>query len=42
MAATLIDGVAIARELYAGFKERVKALASRGVRPGLAAVLIGD
>jgi methylenetetrahydrofolate dehydrogenase (NADP+)/methenyltetrahydrofolate cyclohydrolase len=42
MAATLIDGVAIARELYAGFKERVKALAGRGVQPGLAAILIGD
>jgi methylenetetrahydrofolate dehydrogenase (NADP+)/methenyltetrahydrofolate cyclohydrolase len=42
MAATLIDGVAIAHELYAGFKERVKALAGRGVHPGLAAILIGD
>jgi methylenetetrahydrofolate dehydrogenase (NADP+)/methenyltetrahydrofolate cyclohydrolase len=42
MAATLIDGVAIAHELYAGFKERVKALAGRGVQPGLAAILIGD
>jgi methylenetetrahydrofolate dehydrogenase (NADP+) / methenyltetrahydrofolate cyclohydrolase len=42
MAATLIDGVAIARELYAGFKERVKALDGRSVRPGLAAILIGD
>ena len=42
MAATLIDGVAIARELYAGFKERAKALAGRGVHPGLAAILIGD
>jgi len=42
MAATLIDGLAIARELYAGFKERVKALAARGVQPGLAAILVGD
>src|SRR3989304_9940209 len=42
MAGTLIDGVAIARELYAGCKERVKALAGRGVQPGLAAILIGD
>ena len=42
MAAALIDGVTIARELYAGFKERVKALAGRGVQPGLAAILIGD
>ena len=42
MAAILIDGVAIARQLYADFKQRVKALSSRGVRPGLAAILIGD
>lgn len=42
MAATLIDGVAIAHELYAGFKERVTALAARGVQPGLAAILVGD
>ena len=42
MTATLIDGAAIARELYADFSQRVKALASRGVRPGLAAILIGD
>ena len=42
MAAILIDGAAIARQLYADFKQRVKALGSRGVRPGLAAILIGD
>jgi methylenetetrahydrofolate dehydrogenase (NADP+)/methenyltetrahydrofolate cyclohydrolase len=42
MAAILIDGAAIARELYADFKQRVSALGSRGVRPGLAAILIGD
>jgi methylenetetrahydrofolate dehydrogenase (NADP+)/methenyltetrahydrofolate cyclohydrolase len=42
MAAILIDGAAIARQLYADFKQRVKALSSRGVRPGLAAILIGD
>ncbi len=42
MAATLIDGIAIARELYAGLKERVKVLAARGVQPGLAAILVGD
>lgn len=42
MAATLIDGVAIARELYAGFRRRVQALAARGVQPGLAAIVIGD
>jgi len=42
MAASLIDGVAIARELYAGLRERVGALAGRGVQPGLAAILVGD
>ncbi len=42
MTATLIDGVAIAHELYADFKQRVKALDRNGVRPGLAAILIGD
>ncbi len=42
MAATLIDGAAIARELYVDFRQRVKALNSRGVRPGLAAILIGN
>jgi methylenetetrahydrofolate dehydrogenase (NADP+)/methenyltetrahydrofolate cyclohydrolase len=42
MAATLIDGAAIARQLYADFDQRVKTLSSRGVRPGLAAILIGD
>ena len=42
MAATLIDGVAIARELYADFRARVQALAARGVQPGLAAIVVGD
>lgn len=42
MAAILIDGAAIARELYTDFKQRVDALGGRGVRPGLAAILIGD
>ena len=42
MAATLIDGVAIARELYSGFRQRVQSLAGRGVQPGLAAIVVGD
>lgn len=42
MAAILIDGIAMARELYADLKQRVRVLGSRGVRPGLAAILIGD
>jgi methylenetetrahydrofolate dehydrogenase (NADP+)/methenyltetrahydrofolate cyclohydrolase len=42
MTAKLIDGAAIARELYAGCRQRVQALGRRGVRPGLAAILVGD
>ena len=40
--AKIIDGVAISREIYAGLKERVAALGRAGVRPGLAAVQVGD
>ena len=32
----------MARAIRAGLKQRVQALAARGVRPGLAAILIGD
>jgi len=42
MAAIVIDGAAAAREVYAGLKERVAQLALANVRPGLAAVLVGD
>lgn len=42
MAARIIDGNAIANEIRAGLKQRVQALAARGVHPGLAAILIGD
>lgn len=42
MAARIIDGNAIANEIRAGLKQRVLALAARGVHPGLAAILIGD
>lgn len=38
----MIDGAAAAREVYAGLKERVAALARGGIRPGLAAVRVGD
>lgn len=41
MAATLIDGAAMARQIYSEIKQRVTALHRRGVQPGLAAVLIG-
>lgn len=42
MAAIVLDGAALARDVYAGLSERVAALARRDVRPGLAAVLVGD
>jgi methylenetetrahydrofolate dehydrogenase (NADP+)/methenyltetrahydrofolate cyclohydrolase len=42
MTATLIDGAAIARQVYRELQERVVALSHLGVRPGLAAILIGE
>jgi methylenetetrahydrofolate dehydrogenase (NADP+) / methenyltetrahydrofolate cyclohydrolase len=42
MAAIVLDGAAAARELYTGLKERVAGLARAKLRPGLAAVLVGD
>jgi methylenetetrahydrofolate dehydrogenase (NADP+)/methenyltetrahydrofolate cyclohydrolase len=42
MAATIIDGAALARERLALLKARVAALAARGVTPGLATVQVGD
>jgi methylenetetrahydrofolate dehydrogenase (NADP+)/methenyltetrahydrofolate cyclohydrolase len=42
MTARIIDGKAIAAEVRAEVAERVRALAERGVRPGLAAILVGD
>ncbi len=42
MAATVLDGAAVAREIYAQLKERVAALGRLNVRPGLAAVQLGD
>jgi methylenetetrahydrofolate dehydrogenase (NADP+)/methenyltetrahydrofolate cyclohydrolase len=42
MAATLLDGAAIAQQVYAQLKERMRLLHSRGVQPGLAAILVGD
>ena len=40
--ATVLDGAAAAREIYAALKVRVAALGKAGVRPGLAAVQVGD
>jgi methylenetetrahydrofolate dehydrogenase (NADP+)/methenyltetrahydrofolate cyclohydrolase len=42
MAARLIDGKALAAELRAALKPVVAALAARGARPGLSAILAGD
>ncbi len=42
MAATLLDGAAIAHQVYAQLKERIRRLHARGVQPGLAAILVGD
>lgn len=40
--AVVLDGAAAAREIYSRLKARVAALAGSGVRPGLAAILVGD
>jgi methylenetetrahydrofolate dehydrogenase (NADP+)/methenyltetrahydrofolate cyclohydrolase len=42
MPATLIDGKSLAATVRASLKNSVAALANRGVRPGLAALLVGD
>ena len=42
MAAELLDGAAIARQIYSQLRQRVSALGKLGVQPGLAAVLLGD
>ena len=42
MPAELIDGAAVARKVRAEGGERCKALAARGVVPGLTVVLVGD
>lgn len=42
MAATVLDGAAIAQKVYAALAQRIAALGNRGVRPGLAAVLLGN
>ncbi len=42
MTATIIDGTAIAQQVRDEVAERVRTLASRGVEPGLAVVLVGE
>ena len=41
MSATILDGVTIARAVYAGLEERIGALRARGIVPGLAAIEVG-
>jgi len=42
MAAKIIDGKALAAQVRAALKPVVEALAARGARPGLAAIVVGD
>jgi methylenetetrahydrofolate dehydrogenase (NADP+)/methenyltetrahydrofolate cyclohydrolase len=42
MPAQILDGKSLAAELRAGVKRRVEALARRGMRPGVAVLLVGD
>ena len=42
MTAQLIDGVALSKAIRGGVGERAAALAARGVKPGLAVILVGD
>ncbi|MDP4301591.1 bifunctional methylenetetrahydrofolate dehydrogenase/methenyltetrahydrofolate cyclohydrolase FolD [Leptothrix discophora] len=42
MSAQLIDGNALSRQLRADIAQRAAALAARGIRPGLAVILVGD
>jgi len=42
MSATVIDGAAVAQQIYSGLSSRVRRLAARGIKPGLAAVQFGD
>jgi len=42
MSARLIDGNALARRIRADVAERAAALTARGVRPGLAVILVGE
>jgi methylenetetrahydrofolate dehydrogenase (NADP+)/methenyltetrahydrofolate cyclohydrolase len=42
MTASLLDGAAIARSVFADLQKRVATLRGAGVRPGLATVVVGD
>jgi methylenetetrahydrofolate dehydrogenase (NADP+)/methenyltetrahydrofolate cyclohydrolase len=40
--AAVLDGVAVARDIYSGLRQRVASLGRSGVTPGLAAVRVGE
>jgi methylenetetrahydrofolate dehydrogenase (NADP+)/methenyltetrahydrofolate cyclohydrolase len=42
MSATIISGKAIGEEIRAELRERIAHLSDRGLRPGLATVLVGE
>ena len=42
MSARILDGNAIRDQIYAELQQEIAALAAAGIRPGLAAVLVGD
>ena len=42
MAATILDGTKIANQIKAEVADEVKQLSEQGLRPGLAAVLVGE
>jgi methylenetetrahydrofolate dehydrogenase (NADP+)/methenyltetrahydrofolate cyclohydrolase len=42
MTAKIIDGKALAKSLRVKFRQRVETLLAKGVRPGLAVILVGD
>ena len=42
MTAVVLDGVAVAREIYAELKTRIATLKRRGIEPALATLLVGD
>lgn len=42
MTAQILDGNALGQKLRAGFKQRAEELATQGMRPGLAVILVGE
>jgi len=42
VAARILNGIAIRDEIYAELKQEIAALSAAGIRPGLAAVLVGE